>query len=340
MDGWSKAVHPSKEDSATWSWQNQSGGERRRALGFMARARTVKISRISIKPTSLLVLAVTFCLAQTMMAGDKFSPFLYAAEGAQKIIRYGAQGEVVWEYPAEMVRDVWALPNSNVLFCFNRDYDSAKHDNPSGVMEVTPDKKVVLSFSTTGQVWSCQRLLDGNTMVGAASQGKLLVVNPEGKIVKTIQLLNQPGHSCLRNARQIANGDFLVAEESAHAVREYSAEGKPVREIKLPFAPFSAVRLGNGNTVICGQQTITEVDPADKITWSMKGEDLPEMGIRWFAGIQVLPNRNLFVCNAGGKIPFLEISPDKRVVWRSPSAMNVPFGHGIQRPDVEGEGRR
>lgn len=294
-----------------------------------------------MKPTSLLlVLAGGLWLAQTSLAGEhanKFPPFLYTAEGAQKIIRYGSDGKVAWEYPAEMARDGWALPNKNVLFCYNRDYDSAKHDNPSGVMEVTPDKKVVFSFSTTGQVWSCQRLQDGNTLVGAASQGKLLVVDPAAKVIKSIQLVNAPGHSCLRNVRQIANGDFLVAEESAHAVREYGAEGKLVREIKLPFAPFSAVRLGNGNTVICGQQTILEVDPADKITWSMKGEDLPEMGIRWFAGLQVLANRNLFVCNAGGKVPFLEISPDKRVVWRSPSAMNVPFGHGIQRLDIEGE---
>jgi len=103
---------------------------------------------------------------------------------------------------------------------------AGKHDNPSGVMEVTPDKRVVFAFSTTGQVWSCQRMADGNTLVGAASQGKLLVVNPAAKVIKTIQVLNPPGHSCLRNARQIADGHFLVAEESAHAAREYSAAGK------------------------------------------------------------------------------------------------------------------
>ena len=291
----------------------------------------------------LLLLAAGLWLAQTMMAGeqtDKFPPLLYAAEGAQKIIRYGPDGNVAWEYPAEMARDVWALPNHNVLFCFNRRYDSGKHDNPSGVMEVTPGKGVVFSFSTTGQVWSCQRLVDGNTLVGAASQGKLLVVNPGAKVIKSIRLVNAPGHSCLRNARQIANGDFLVAEESAHAVREYSAEGKLVWEIKLPFAPFSAVRLGNGNTVICGQQSLVEVDRADKMIWSVEGNDLPELGIRWFAGIQVLPNRNLFVCNAGGKVPFIEISRDKRITWQCPSTVIIPLGHGIQRLDIDGEPRK
>ena len=181
--------------------------------------------------------------AQTQ-AGNQFPSFLYAAEGTNKIIQYGPNGTAVWEYPADMSRDVWKLPNGNVLFCFNHRYDSSKHDNPSGVLEVTQDKKVVFSFSTTGQVWSCQRLSDGNTLVGAASQGKLLIVSPEAKIVKTIQIINQPGHSCMRNARQIENGHFLVAEESAHAAREYDSEGRLLREIKLAFAPILSRPIG------------------------------------------------------------------------------------------------
>jgi hypothetical protein len=294
----------------------------------------------TMKATTLLILVAGLSLAQCGVAENAFRPFLYAAEGAKKVIRYGTDGKVAWEYPAEMSRDVWALPNHNVLFCFNRDYDSGKHDNPSGVMEVRPDKRIVFAFATTGQVWSCQRLGDGNTLVGAASQGKLLVVSPEARIIKSIPVLNAPGHSCMRNARQIANGHFLVAEESARAAREYSADGNLVREIKLSFAPFSVVRLENGNTVICGQQTIIEVDLTDKILWSIKGDDLPGLGVRWFAGLQVLPNGSIFVCNAGGKVPFLEIAPDKRVTWQSPGAMTIPFGHGIQRLDVEGKPRK
>lgn len=289
---------------------------------------------MKMKLMSLLVLAGSLWVAQSAMGGENFPPLIYAAEGAKKIIQYGAGGQVVWEYPAEMSRDVWALPNHNVLFCFNQDYDSKKHDNRSGVLEVTPDKKIALAFWTTGQVWSCQRMMDGNTLVGAASQGKLLVVSPEAKVIKTIQLLSPPGHSCLRNARQLANGHFLVAEESAHAAREYSAEGKLVREIKLSFAPYSALRLENGNTVISGQQNIVEVNSADQIAWSVNGKDFPEQGIRWFAGLQVLPSGNIFVCNAGGKVPFLEISRDKRIIWQCPGAMTVPLGHGIQRLEV------
>ena len=85
---------------------------------------------------------------------------------------------------------------------------------------------------------------------------------------------------------------------------------------------------------------MVEVDRADKIIWLVEGKDLPELGIRWFAGIQVLPNGNIFVCNAGGRIPFFELSRDKWVIWQNPSTITIPLGHGIQRLDVEGEPRR
>ena len=72
-----------------------------------------------MKPRSLLlVLAGGLWLAKTMLAGEQtghFPPLFYAAEGAHKIIRYGSDGKVTWQYPAETARDVWALPNHNVL---------------------------------------------------------------------------------------------------------------------------------------------------------------------------------------------------------------------------------
>ena len=43
------------------------------------------------------------------------------------------------------------------------------------------------------------------------------------------------------------------------AVREYDPAGKLVREIKVKFAPYSAVRLDDGQTVTCGQQSIRPV---------------------------------------------------------------------------------
>ena len=262
------------------------------------------------------------------------SPFVYAAEGCGKILRFGADGRIDWEFPAQVARDVWVLPNGNVLFPYNDDYSSQRNDNPSGVMEVTPDKKVVFHFRTTGQVFSCQRMTDGNTLVGAASQGKLLVIDPRAKVVREIKVLNAPGHGCLRNVRQTAAGTFLTAEESAKAAREYASDGKLVREFKCAFPPYSVVRLTNDHTLVCGAQGMTEFDASGRALWSVTGKDYPEVGLRWFAGVQVLPDGGIFVCNAGGKVPFFVLGPDRRVRWLSAtgssSAAPVPVGHGIQ----------
>ena len=110
-----------------------------------------------------------------------------------------------------------------------------------------------------------------------------------------------------------------------------------MREIKVKFAPYSVVRLANGNTLVCGQKSIVEIDPGDKLVWSLEGSEIPQAGIRWFAGIQVLPNGNLFVCNAGGRVAFLEINRNKQIVWQSNTGpSHFPLGHGIHRVDIPG----
>lgn len=260
-----------------------------------------------------------------------FPPLLFAAEGVGKIVRYDATGAVAWEHPAPMARDVWALPNGHVLFCYNEAYDSRRHDNPSGVREVTPDHRIVFEFRTTGQVWSCQRLPDGRTLVGAASQGKLLLVDAAGRLERALPLVNAPGHSCLRHARQLANGHFLVAEESARAVREYAADGRLVRTIRVPFPPFTMLRRPDGRTLIAGQQRILEVDTEDRVTWSLTAADVPTLGLRWFAGLQLAKDGSLLVSNAGGKVTFARLAPDKSVLWQSnpPDRPAFPVGHGF-----------
>ena len=69
----------------------------------------------------------------------------------------------------------------------------------------------------------------------------------------------------------------------------------------------------------------------------MRSAEVPNLGIRWFAGIQVLPGGNILVCNAGGKVPFFEVDHKKEVIWQWPeSAPVTSLGHGIQRLDIRG----
>ncbi|MEI7947538.1 MAG: aryl-sulfate sulfotransferase [bacterium] len=265
---------------------------------------------------------------------QNFPPLLFTIENMKKIIRLDKTGNVVWEYPADTARDVWQLPNGNVLFPYSIS-NGANHAE-TGAMEVTPGKKIVWKFATFGQVYSCQRMANGNTLIGATQQGKLLIVNPSGVLVKSFEIKNaKAGHSSMRSVRELENGHFLVAEESAKAAREYDQEGKLLREFKTPYPTFSAIRLPSGNTLTSGKTGIMEFDKEGVVVWELKSEDLPELGIRWFAGLQVLPNGNLFICNAGGKVPLAEISREKKVVWKSDlDLLKGAMGHGIQRLDV------
>lgn len=272
--------------------------------------------------------------AKASSATQDFPPLLFTVESMKKIVRLDQQGKIAWEYPADTARDVWQLPNGNILFPYS--ISNGANQAETGAMEVTPDKKIAWKFTTHGQVYSCCRMADGNTLVGATQQGKLLIVDPSGKVVRSIEIKNsKAGHSSMRNVRELPDGHFLVAEENAKAAREYDKDGTFLREFKTPYPTYSAIRLPSGNTLTSGKTGITEFDASGAVVWELKSEEVPELGIRWFAGLQVLPNGNLFICNAGGKIPFAEISKEKKIVWKAdPDLLKGYMGHGLQRLDV------
>ena len=251
-------------------------------------------------------------------------PALFATES--HVMRFDARGNKTWETASGMSRDVWLLPNGNALFPCN-----FKPGVEGGVREVAPDGKVVWEFKTEGWVLSCQRLSDGNTLVGAAGQCALLIVDPAGKVVREIKVrMNQSNIHSLTMARQLDNGHFLVVEEELRMVREYRPDGQVAWEVKPPFRPFAVVRVKNGNTFISGQDGIVEVAPDKSVVWQVTREDVKDMGPRWFAGIQIRANGNIVVCNAGGKVPFYELNRDKKVVWQSALPAGQPgLGHGI-----------
>ena len=265
----------------------------------------------------------------SVAAAIPFPAILYATEGAKRLLSYNTKGNVDWEYPVEVSRDISVLPNGNILFAYNNNYAAGERKTSGGAIEVTLEGRIVSEFKTTGQVFSCCRLPDGTTLVGAASQGKILFVDAKGKVIKDFRVRNWPGHSCMRHVRTTPEGNILVAEESARAVREYTPAGVVVREIRVPFTPFSVQRLPNGNTLVSGQTGLVEVDAQGKTVWELKNTDFPDLGIRWCAGFEVLENGDLLVCNAGGTTPLFRVARESpsRIVWRC--AKPLPLGHAF-----------
>jgi hypothetical protein len=219
------------------------------------------------------------------------------------------------------------------------------------VKEVTRDKKVVFDYESNSEIYACQRLASGNTFIGECNAGRLLEVDPSGKIVKQIRLLPEGkdgGHAYMRNARQLPDGHYLVAHYGQQVVKEYDAEGKVVMEIRAPGGPHSAIRLSNGNTLIaCADMekkaSVFEVDKSGATVWQVAGDELPGISLKFMTGLERLPNGNTVMTNwlghgEFGKAPHvIEVTPDKKVVWTFADHKTMRTISSIQVLDVPGD---
>lgn len=262
-----------------------------------------------------LLLGFSCGAAQAAAPGHAFACTDYT-QG--KVYLIAADGKIEWEYQTKQCNDLWVLPGGNLLFNTGR-----------GVQEVTRAKQVVFDYQSKSEIYACQRLANGHTFVGECNSGRLLEIEPTGRIAKEIRLLPEGkdgGHLYMRNARRLANGHYLVTHYGEQVVREYDAAGKPVLTIPAAGGPHSAARLPNGHTIItCGDRPggarVFEVDPAGGIVWQVQGDDLPGISLKFIAGFHRLPNGNTVIANwlghgQFGKAPHvIEITRDKRVVW-------------------------
>jgi len=256
-----------------------------------------------------------------------------------KVFVVSAEGKAMWEYPAENCNDIWVLTNGNLLF-----------NTGHGVKEVTRSKEVVFSYESKSEIYACQRLSNGNTFIGECNSGRLLELNPDGKIIKAIKLLPDSvdgGHSFMRNARKLENGNYLVAHYGLDKVCEYDSIGKLVFEIPIKGGPHSVIRLPNENTIIAcsdhnGEPKVVEVDKKVAIVWQLTKNELPGIELKFMTGMQCLPNGNLLLTNwlghnQFGKAPHaFEITRDKKVVWVFKDSVFLKTMSSIQLIDPNG----
>ena len=274
---------------------------------------------------------------------DKGHSFACTDYSQGKVFIVSGAGKVEWEYPAPSANDLWVLPNGNLLF-----------NTGHGVKEVTRKKEVVFSYKSPSEIYACQRLPNGNTFIGECSTGRLLEVEPSGKIAREIRLLPEGkdgGHVYMRNARLLKNGNFLVAHYGEQVVREYDPQGKMLLEIPAEGGPHSVVRLPGGNTLIaCGDMKggpqVFEADRAGKKVWEIRSDDLPGISLKFMTGLHRLPNGNTVLSNwlghgQFGKAPHLiEVTPQKKVVWTFSDHQAMKTISSVQLLDVSGDAIR
>lgn len=314
---------------------------------FLSQCQTRRFLSTGLCIAALAILTTRLAAAQDGPTGTpkpiqegKGHHFVCTDYTAGKVFIINADGKVEWEYAAGQCNDLWALPNGNLLF-----------NTGHGVKEVTREKVVVFNYESASEIYACQRLSNGNTFVGECNAGRLLELAPDGKIVKEIHLLpagKDGGHLYMRNARRLANGNYLVAHYGEQVVREYDSQGRKVREIAAPGGPHSVIRLPNGNTLIAcgdmaGQQHVVELNAQGETVWEVKADEMPGAHLKFMAGLHRLPNGNTVLSNwlghgQLGKAPLLiEVTPDKRVVWTFFDHQTLSTVSSVQLLDVPGD---
>jgi hypothetical protein len=282
-------------------WTKRSN--RARSAGIFPRF----LARPKWVAAALLAMLPLWAAANVSGAETIAHPFLCADYGQGKVFVVSAAGKVEWSYALRSPQDVWLLPNGNFLF-----------SHLQGAIEITRDKNIVWQYKTAkgNEIHTCQPLADG----------RVIEVDRDGKICKELKIATttKGTHLQMRIVRKTLSGTYLVALTGEHVVGEYDAQGREIRRIRVPGNPYEALRLPNGNTLICcgdGHKLI-EVDPHDKIVWQINENDLPGHPLRFVAGVQRLPNGDTVVCNWGGhghvgeQPQIFEVTPQLRVVWQ------------------------
>ena len=258
------------------------------------------------------------CLAAESTIQHRLMLFEYG-KGPNRLLELDANGKVVWEHKPPSLAVIFSiLPNGNVLYAYG--------GKPTGVREVTRKGEEVWNYvSKCPQVLGCERLANGNTLVGEQGPCQAVEVNPQGEVVHITPLKtsHEGYHLQVRNIHKLPNGNILAAHEGEGAVREVDPDGKVVWEYTGVENAGDAQRLPNGNTLIsCGtQKRVLEVTRDKKVAWEFSAKDAPELNITWVSSIQQLRNGHLLVGNflrgqEGKGAHAFEVTRDKKVVWK------------------------
>lgn len=271
--------------------------------------------------TLYLFVAISFslCCLNVSLGQQVGKPrTFFAADYEKKIAAVvNADNTIGLQLRIRDIHDAQPLPNGNWLL----------QTTFTEVVEVDSNGKEVWRYKPAAgsgkiEIHAFRRLENGLTMIAESGTTRIIEVNKEGAIVHSTPLkVSTPNpHRDTRLVRITPAGTYVVAHEGEKCIREYDREGVVVWEYEVGSQLYSAIRLGNGNTLIGtgdGHRVI-EVSKDKKIVWEVKESDLAGVKLAWITMVDRLPNGNTWIvnCHAGPNNPqILEVTPDKKVVW-------------------------
>lgn len=262
----------------------------------------------------------------------------------QKTYIMEADGEPSWTYPAA-TRDGYVLEDGTIILTLSK---SRRY--PGGaVVRISPDGKEHLIWKgTQSEVNSAHPTADGTFVVTEAGNNpRLLEVTATGEVLLEFPLAcqKQNHHMQTRMARKLSDGTFLTPHLLNFAVFHYARDGKVLGKLdttvpndtehRIHTWPFTAIRHGDGHTLVCCTHgnRVVDFDADGKIVWTLTNDDLPGNWLQDPCGGQVLPNGNIVITSyaAGRADPhapkLFEVTPEKGVVWKYTDGQKVGIHH-------------
>ena len=275
------------------------------------------------------------CVAQAAVKPDVLPgkglaqhDFLYAGEAHTRDVYIVRGGKIAWEFhdpdAKGEISDAVMASNGNIVLA-----------HQFGVKVIGQDKRTIWAYAAepeheihTAQFIGADRVI----FIQSGPKPRIMIANLRSQRIEreiSIPAGNpQRTHGQVRHARLTPVGTYLVAQMDLARAAEFDEQGKEVWTYAFPGI-WSAERLANGNTLLCGKSGIVEVDPAGKTVWTLGPDDVPGYESKSRQIAQRLPNGNTLFNHwmnewdaQGGKIApanalvqALEVTPDKKVVW-------------------------
>jgi len=262
--------------------------------------------------------------------------FFYAGEAKTRDMYLVRQGRVVWSYHDAggkgEISDAVRLSNGNILFA-----------HQFGVTLIAPDQKVLWHYDAPPQCETHTAQPIGTNHVIFIQNGpepKLFVANlAAGRMDRELPLPvgnARSTHGQFRHARLTEAGTYLVAHMDLKKVAEYDETGRQVWSADVPGGAWSAVRLKNGHTLVCGK-VAREINSQGETVWEFTSDDVPDYKFNSMQIATRLPNGNTLINNWVNQwssktdpntapVQALEITPGKKVVWALRSWTNPDLG--------------
>ncbi len=309
------------------------------------------VSNFRCSPLFLAIACILLAVPLGQRAFSEEVTHRFLACGAKTYIME-ADGKASWTYP-HSTRDGYVLDDGRIILTLSK-----SPNYPGGaVVEVGADGKETLIWKgTQSEVNSTHPTAEGTFVITEAGPNpRLLELNRSGKVLVEFPLACQkPNHHMqTRMARKLSDGTYLAPHLLDFAVKQYDAKGNVLNVIDTTVEgdekrsihtwPFTAIRHGNGHTLVCctNGNRVVDFDAEGKIVWQLTNEDLPGPWLQDPCGGQVLANGNVVITSyASGKDPkapkLIEVNRKKQVVWTYSDGQSVGIHH-FQILDTNGQ---